>query len=139
VAEMYGMYQPYQMQGYNNYNQVQSLTRVNGIDGARAYQMGANSTAALFDSNDDILYIKTTDGAGFPTIRVFEFKEKIAEMKENLSECEFVSKAEFEKFKKEVGGYVKQFIFNTQNNGGYNQSGATNDEYASGQQRLEFD
>jgi hypothetical protein len=109
------------------------------MDGARAYQMGANSTAALFDSNDDILYIKTTDGAGFPTIRVFEFKERIAETAQNVSETEFASKAEFEKFKKEVGGYVKQFIFNAQNNGGYNQSGATNDEYASGQQRLEFD
>ena len=51
----------------------QSLIRVNGIDGARAYQMPPNSTQALFDTDKDILYIKTTDGAGFPSIRCFEF------------------------------------------------------------------
>ena len=48
-----------------------TLTRVTGIDGAKAYQMTPNSTVALFDNNEDIMYIKTTDGAGFPTIRTF--------------------------------------------------------------------
>lgn len=37
--------------------------------------MSANSTVALFDSNEDIMYIKTTDGAGFPSIRTFNFAE----------------------------------------------------------------
>ena len=39
------------------------LTRVTGLEGAKAYQMPANSTVALFDNNDDLMYIKTTDGA----------------------------------------------------------------------------
>ena len=55
--------------------QPQNLIRVNGIDGAKAYQMNANSTVALFDSNEDIMYIKNTDGAGFPSIRMFKFEE----------------------------------------------------------------
>ena len=33
----------------------QNLTRVTGIEGARAYQMLANSTVALFDNNEDIM------------------------------------------------------------------------------------
>ena len=37
--------------------QTQNLIRVNGIDGAKTYQMSANSTVALFDSNEDIMYI----------------------------------------------------------------------------------
>ena len=53
----------------NNYN----LIRVTGMDGAKAYQMQPNSTVALFDSSEDIMYIKSTDGAGFPTIRTFGF------------------------------------------------------------------
>lgn len=39
------------------------LTRVTGLEGAKAYQMPPNSTVALFDNNDDLMYIKTTDGA----------------------------------------------------------------------------
>ena len=52
-----------------------SLVRVNGVEGAKAYQMPANSTAALFDGSNDLFYLKVTDGAGFPTIRTFRFEE----------------------------------------------------------------
>lgn len=45
------------------------LIRVTGMQGAKAYQMPANSRAALFDDTDDIVIIKMTDGAGFPSYR----------------------------------------------------------------------
>lgn len=50
---------------YQNYTQnlERGIVRVNGIQGAQAYQMGANSSVALFDANEDFFYIKTTDGA----------------------------------------------------------------------------
>lgn len=67
---------------YSPFNQFQnysirqeSITRVTGEEGAKAYQMAPNSSAALFDGNEDIFYLKTTDGAGFPTIRKFKFEE----------------------------------------------------------------
>ena len=49
------------------------LIRVTGMEGAKAYQMPPNSVVALFDGNEDIFYIKTSDGAGFSTIRPFRF------------------------------------------------------------------
>lgn len=49
------------------------LIRVTGMEGARAYQMPPNSAVALFDGGQDIFYVKTTDGAGFPTIRAYAF------------------------------------------------------------------
>lgn len=62
--------------GYQGYQQpVNTLTRVTGMEGARLYQMPPNSTVALFDGNDDLFYVKSTDGAGFPTIRTFRFEE----------------------------------------------------------------
>lgn len=71
----YNQYQqPYQPQQYGQQPQ-QGLIRVTGIDGAKAYQMPPNSMAALFDANDDVFYFKTTDGGGFPTIKVFAFHE----------------------------------------------------------------
>lgn len=62
---------------YGPVGQRQELIRVNGLEGARAYQMPPNSVAALFDANQDLMYIKATDGAGFPSIRVFSFAEQI--------------------------------------------------------------
>lgn len=125
---MYGMnpqmmpqYQNNSMNNYNSYlsqlNQMQqaqpqTLTRVTGIDGARAYQMNANSTVALFDNNEDLMYIKTTDGAGFPTIRTFAFSE-VFDNKPQISNEDYVSKNEFETFKQEVTDYVQQFIQQT--------------------------
>lgn len=47
----------------------QELIRVTGMQGAKAYQMPPNSRAALFDDTDDIVIIKMTDGAGFPSYR----------------------------------------------------------------------
>lgn len=45
------------------------IIRVTGMEGAKAYQLAANSRAALFDDTDDIVIIKSTDGAGFPSYR----------------------------------------------------------------------
>ena len=95
--------------------QTQSLIRVNGIDGAKAYQMPANSTVALFDSNEDIMYVKSTDGAGFPSIRTFEFTEKV-NVERKSPDVEYISREEFEKFKKELMGNGKQSIQRSKSN-----------------------
>lgn len=89
--------------------QAQNLIRVNGIDGAKAYQMPANSTVALFDSNEDVMYVKSTDGAGFPSIRTFSFIEKV-NVEGKSPDVEYISREEFEKFKKELMDNGKQSI-----------------------------
>lgn len=89
------MYQP-------QTGQTQQLTRVTGLDGAKAYQMPPNSTAALFDNNEDILYIKMTDGAGFPTVRVFRFEE-VAQKTQSAASPEYITR-------KEMVDYVEHAI-----------------------------
>lgn len=114
---MYNQYSyfPQQYPNYQGQNvqmnvpQNNSLIRVTGIEGAKAYQMPANSTVALFDNNEDFFYVKSTDGAGFPTIRKFKFTEENQMSSEPIN-TEFVSKQEFEAFKQEVLNYGKQFI-----------------------------
>lgn len=84
----------------NNFQPAQNnLIRVTGLDGAKAYQMRPNSVVALFDGAEDIFYLKSTDGAGFPTIRIFRFEEVTSTP--NVSQ-EYITKAEFEQFKEEV-------------------------------------
>lgn len=77
------------------------LIKVNGLDSARAYQTQPNSQVALFDANDDVMYIKTTDASNFPTIKVFRFyEEETHENKQNLSS--YVTTDEFNSFKEEI-------------------------------------
>lgn len=87
---------------------VNNLIRVTGIDGAKAYQMQPNSTVVLFDSSEDLLYVKSTDGAGFPTIRTFSFSP--IEQQEVAPTNDYISREEFEEFKKEIKQYGKQSI-----------------------------
>lgn len=54
---------------------INGLVSVTSIEGARAYQLPPNSSMPLFDANEDILYVKTTDAGGFPTLRKFRFEE----------------------------------------------------------------
>ena len=95
--------------------QTQNLIRVNGIEGAKAYQMSANSIVSLFDANDDIMYIKSTDGAGFPSIRTFSFTE-VKEQNEPIQKVDYISREEFEEFKKELMNNGKQSISRSKSN-----------------------
>lgn len=95
--------------------QTQNLIRVNGIEGAKAYQMSANSIVSLFDANEDIMYIKSTDGAGFPSIRTFSFTE-VKEENKPLQQVDYISREEFEEFKKELINNGKQSISRTKSN-----------------------
>ena len=93
----------YPYYGYNHDMGYPSnnLIRVTGIDGAKAYQMGPNSTMALFDGAEDLMYIKSTDGAGFPTIRTFKFEE--VPPTGMSAATEYMTRAEVE-------AYVEQFV-----------------------------
>ena len=85
---------PFQPQ-INAFPPPQTLTRVTGIEGAKAYQMAPNSVAALFDGDNDVFYVKSTDGAGFPTIKAFTF----APLETSPVQSEFVTREEFEELK----------------------------------------
>ena len=89
------------MYGYNSnpYQQYQQLSRVNGIEGAKAYQIMPGCTVALFDANEDVFYVKSADNAGFSSVRTFKFEE----IQPDQKATEFVSR-------KEMEDYVKQLI-----------------------------
>lgn len=88
--------------------QIKSLTRVNGIEGAKAYQVMPRETVALFDGNDDIFYVKSADDGGFPTIKAYRFSE--IDLTGAKHTNDYVTKSEFEELKKEVQNYAEQFV-----------------------------
>ena len=116
----YGQYAP-QFGGYgaNQYNyatqmqnglqgQIKSLTRVNGIEGAKAFQVMPREPLAFSDGNDDIFYIKSADDGGFPTIKAYRFAEIVLTGAKPTND--YVTKAEFEELRNEVKKYAEQSI-----------------------------
>lgn len=65
---------------YNPYTQMQSgsngINWVQGIEGAKAYQLSPNSNVILMDSeNEGKFYIKVSDNVGMCNLRVFKYEE----------------------------------------------------------------
>lgn len=60
------MYQPSQQM-----TQRQEIAKVNGENGARAYQLAPNSSALLLDEVNPIVYLKVTDSGGYPSITAY--------------------------------------------------------------------
>lgn len=52
--------------------QRQEVTKVNGENGARAYSIGPNSSALLLDSSGRLVWLVTTDGAGYKTVAPYD-------------------------------------------------------------------
>ena len=58
--------QPFHPWGQNL--QRQEIVRINGENGARAYQMAPNSNALLMDESAPLVWLVQTDGAGYKTV-----------------------------------------------------------------------
>lgn len=74
---MYGnYYNPYTGYPNGNYyspsNSKQEIVKVNGRNGAEAYQMMPNSSALLLDETAPIVWLVQTDGAGYKTLSAFD-------------------------------------------------------------------
>ena len=52
--------------------QQTQVVKVNGENGARAYQIGANSSAILLDESGTMIWLCTTDGAGYKTVTAYD-------------------------------------------------------------------
>ena len=48
------------------------VVKVNGENGAKAYQMGANSSALLLDESGMMVWLVTTDGAGYKSVSAYD-------------------------------------------------------------------
>ena len=48
------------------------VVRVNGENGARAYSIGANSSALLLDESGLMVWLITSDGAGYKTVTAYD-------------------------------------------------------------------
>ena len=83
--------------------QTQNIQYVNGRQSAESYQMLANSSVILMDTNKPRFYMKQTDASGMATVRAYDFKEA-----EEDKPAEYVTKSEFESFKAQMKGAIDE-------------------------------
>lgn len=70
TANQFGQFgQPAQPQGIKS-----EVVRVNGQNGANAYQLASNSSILLLDETAPIIWLKTTDGAGYATVTPYKIE-----------------------------------------------------------------
>lgn len=106
--------QPAQVQAPSTINQ--GLLWVQGEAGAKAYLMAPNTTVLLMDSENERFYIKSTDGAGMPNLRVFSYQEMHPNAPAPVSAPEqpqidtsmFVGREEFEGLKQQCFDLIKR-------------------------------
>lgn len=92
------------MQPLFQFNSIDQVITAKGLEGAKSYAMGPNCRVPLFDEDEDVFYIKSTDENGFPTIRIFDFKERIVEEPKaiTLDDIRTIIKEELKNVKEEL-------------------------------------
>lgn len=96
----YQMTNPYPQTEQNN-----GITWVQGLEGAKAYQMSPNRNILLMDSeNEGTFYIKVTDNIGMANLRVFNYTEVTAQdvKKDPIDLSEYVKKSELQELLTEL-------------------------------------
>ena len=85
----YGQQMPGQyMQPGIQQTPAQQVVRVNGENGARAFQIGANSSALLLDESGLMVWLVTSDGAGYKTIAPYDIMPHKAEPPKEYTDLE---------------------------------------------------
>lgn len=97
---------PYMVNQPNPYTQKNNgINWVQGIEGAKAYQLAPNSNAILMDSeNDGKFYIKVSDNVGMCNLRTFRYREVTTPTTNHndVDMSEYVKKSELESLIKSI-------------------------------------
>ena len=100
-------YQP-QVQQNQQFPHIASngIIWVQGEAGAKSYLVAPNTTVQLWDSENNVIYLKSADSSGLPSMRILDYtiRENASQMPQNglKNESMYVTKEEFEKFKNEI-------------------------------------
>ena len=100
------------------------LIWVQGETGAKSYLVAPNTTVMLMDSESQRFFLKSSDASGMPQpLRIFEYHEttqnalKTPPAEQTVDYSSFATKAEFEAFRNEIDGILKNISKEMKDNG----------------------
>lgn len=90
-----------------------NIVWVQGIEGAKAWQLAPNSMIILLDSEvEGKMYIKVSDNIGMSSLRCFNYVEEVQTAQNNITN-ESLDLSEYVK-KEELQNLIKEFLTNEQ-------------------------
>lgn len=109
--------------GMNQPNVQSSLIWVQGINAAKSYPVAPNTSVPLFDSEANVVYIKSADASGMPSIKILDYNVRDSEPRrtESAAQVDFVTHNELADIQKEIDALKAKLERTTdKRNGGKN-------------------
>lgn len=85
---------------------------VQGETGAKSYLLAPNTTIALWDSERQTIYLKSTDASGMPSMKVLDYtirdnSQPQAPIQETINSPDFVTHDELKKFERDIKSQIR--------------------------------
>lgn len=99
----YQQMMPMQQNNFQN-NNNSNLIWVQGEAGAKSYLVAPNTTVQLWDSEAQVIYLKSADASGMPSMKIIDYTIRDAAQPtvQSNNAVSYVTKNEFDVFKQEV-------------------------------------
>ena len=118
-------YQPAQYYYPQQVQQTQNngIIWVQGEAGAKSYLVAPNSTVQLWDSENQVIYLKSADASGMPSMRILDYQIREASNQPSAlqkvpnSKEEYVTKEELKQFKESMENRLKMLSEGGMKNG----------------------
>lgn len=96
--------QPQIIQQSQQNQQSNGIIWVQGEAGAKSYLVAPNTTIQLWDSENQVIYLKSADASGMPSMKVLDYTIRDGEQKQNNlnNQVEYVTKNDFESLTKKI-------------------------------------
>ena len=79
-----------------------SLIWVQGEQAAKSYLISPNTTVALWDSDDQKIYLKSADASGMPSIKTLKYIIEESGQSEPTAKVEYAKQSDLDKLKERL-------------------------------------
>ena len=95
-----------------------SIIWVQGEAAAKSYPIAPNSSVALWDSEANVIYIKSADMSGMPSIKIIDYvmRETTPRTTEIVPQNDFATKDDISSLEKEISSLRSKFERMSNNN-----------------------
>lgn len=83
--------------GYPNLQQQNGIIWVQGEAAAKSYLIAPNSTVPLWDSEEKVIYLKSADASGMPSMRVLDYS-----IRDEMQKQEYATKDDLKALRDEI-------------------------------------
>ncbi len=81
-----------------------------GEAAAKSYLIAPNSTVALWDSEKTVIYLKSADASGMPSMKILDYtiRDSESSVKNALADSDFATKEDISSIQEQINSLNKQ-------------------------------